>query len=726
MEDNEDKTEVSKFIAKKRTELILFFEGINLPQETVDRAIENELQPLKDGKTPYIAASFTGELKSEYEVMTGQPFTTVGEHSHPLTTKEIKQMLKNNPIIEEKARQIQIVTHSDDRKEIAVPMGDVNIAGYAEIQKELELAGDNKEAINKINFKHMQSLATSLNNFEAKQANTKDNVIDKQNSEVSNEEDNEFDAIEKEVSKYTNKSYETRYQETKDMLLKMADNFDNPNSCNKEPIEISSIDDSVLRDSSVHFVKGQRRRTYFEEIKESYAINAAMNIPMKDNPVPPDLSGKVKTESITVAFKTGEDLINVERYPKSFEAKLRDTEKVLLNINTVLNNSSSSLTGVDTVEERNTEKPFPDLNGNQEPHNKTLRFDENMERTLHNALENIYEMINNDNKDNKELEFKEMKNLAQNIVDGAENLSTLIREDITNKLNSMNELLNDANVALENSRKSNIAYREIKEESEHLNLEREVRAAKNVEIINACQDSSDKRISNVSDSQIDDIHTAIGKLNTEIKSHEDRINQSKERYEERNKECKTFMKEVDKILKKSNEILHPVIEPSQNLIKSLDKIDETQSQDNIHEEEKSEEVQKEHWDANSADFTERNKNLTEFKKQELERNKRINSLLYDIKDKMKDNQEVLRLANSLLRREETRKRVHQDNTKVQELPGVEVDSKAQGDHVRSEESVPSFEAKTNDGDGKTEKGKDSKIFIRRSKSWVECLVASKY
>lgn len=715
----------SEYIEKKRAELKMFFNGIKLPQESIDRAIENELRPLKEGKKPYIAASYHGEVKSEYEVMTGQPFTKVEEHTRPLTTKEIKDMIEGSPILEEKARQIQIASTSDDRKEVAIPMSDVNLSGYADMRKEIDSAEGDKEKISKINLKHMQSLVTSLNDFQAKQDKTQGKIKIASNdnqSENSNQEDEEYEAIEREVSKYTDKTYETRYQETKDMLMKMADSYDDPNTSNK-PIEIITYD-NVLKDSSVHLVKGQRRKTCFEEVKESYSINAAMNISMKDNPVAPDLSGKSKTSECLVAFKQEEEITNTEEiFPLSFKAKLKDTEKYLRDINSVLNNSPSSLNYVNTANEKLKDKKYsleelhehsPKADDNQEPTNKPHRFDERMEQTLQNALENIYEIGNNDNHDNKEMEFGEMKNLARNIVEGAENLSTLIREDITNKLNSMNELLDDVNEALENSRKSNIAYRQIQKEGDNLRREKEVNAAKNKKIIEAGKDlfteDSEERKCNVTDSQIDDIHVAIGNLNAEIKCHEIRINQSKERYEERNKECKSFIQEVDAVLKKSNAILHPVIEASQELTKSLDEVNKAQNDiiseaDQTKNNAKLEKVRKELWDIDLSEMEQSNKKMDAFKKQELERNKRIDNLLFDIKDKMKDNKEVLRLANNLLRREENKKKQHQEGGKIHELETSEIDPKAQGDPIRvDEKSGSGVNAPVINSESRTEKG----------------------
>lgn len=675
-------------IEQKRAELHLFFADSKFSKEAIEKVVENELRPLKEGNRPYISASAPGAVKTEYEVMSGQPFTQVEDQGHPLTVEEIKQSLKDSPIINEKARQIQIVTRSDDRKLIAVPLEEINLAGYDAMRKEIDSAKGNKEQVNDINFRHMQSLATSLSDYKIKCNNTEQTTEETAESDGSESEQKEFEAIEKEVSKYTDKSYETRFQETKDMLLKMADKYDDPSSSDAKEVENIEMN-PVLKQSSVHVIKGRRRRTTFEEVKETYSINKAMNIPMTDNPVVPDLSGvsKMKVEETQEKKKP---VLNVEEvFPKSFETKLKDTEKALRDINSILNNAPTNNV-IEQKEEEKHDKTIELIVADaviQEPQNNQQRFDENMEQTLHNALEHIFETDNTDTSDNNEMELTEMKGLAKNIVEGAENLSTLIREDITNKLNSMNELLNDVNVALENSRQSNIAYQKIHEEGEIL---RE-RAMGNTLTITEVTDTNEENNKkgnhcSVTDEQIDDIHNAIGKLNAEIKCHETRINESKARYEQRNEECKTFIKEVDQILLKSNEILHPVNASSDKLGKSLDgKTEEEVTRERVEKEiEKGEKVRKELWDIDIEYKDDRNKKLAEFKKQELDRNQRINDLLYGIKDKMKDNKEVLRLANNLLRREESRKKTLQHNTsKIRELPGSEIDTNAQGDHVAS-------------------------------------------
>lgn len=685
MEGPEDKM---NDIEKKRKELRTFFADSKYSEEAIERVIENELRPLKEEKRAYITASAPGIVKTEYEVMTGQPFTQVEDQDHPLSNEEIKELLKDSSIITEKARQIQIVTHSSERKEIAVPIDEINLAGYDVMRREIESAGGDRDQVNNINYKHMQALAKSLSDYKIKCAKPEEPIPNTAESNFSDTEQKEFEAIENEVSKYTDKSYETRYQETKDMLLEMADRYDDPRLSN-EAKEIGNIGinkNPVLKQSSVHVIKGQRRQTTFEQVKETYSINKAMNIPMKDNPVMPDLSGVSKN---VVETKMAEDdcVINVDEvFPKSLEAKLKDTQKALREINSVLNNCPRTQPNEqhEIISTNNIEPLAADSVIIQEPQSNQQRYDEKMEQTLHNALENIFETKGNENNDNKEMEFKEMKSLAKNIVEGADNLSTLIREDITNKLNSMNELLNDVNVALENSRQSNIAYQKIHEEGEILRERALGNTAIITEVTEAKEELNKTSNCSVTDEQIDDIHNAIGKLNAEIKCHENRINESKVRYEQRNEECKSFIKEVDQILLKSNEILRPVNASSIELEKSL--VEKTAEEVTKEKEEKDiekgEKFRKELWDIDIEYKDDRNKKLAEFKKQELDRNKRINDLLYGIKDKMKDNKDVLKLANNLLRREESRKKILQENTKnIRELPGSEIDANAQGDHV---------------------------------------------
>ncbi|XP_059045527.1 golgin subfamily A member 4 [Achroia grisella] len=710
----------SEYMQIKRTELKNFFKDAKFSDEQIDKLIENELKLLEDIEDrPYIAASCCGEIKSEYEVMTGQPFSEVKESNKPFTSDEIIDMLKSNPIITEKARQIQIIRKSLDRNDIAIPLDQINIPTYRNIADEMVSADGNKEILNKINYENMQALIESVDNYKN---------IDSKNIEITHDEsdnndydytDDEFQAIEKVVSQYTNKSYETRYQETKEMLSKLADKYDNSEMTNEIEENQITNHDIVLKESSVHFIKGQIRKSAFDEIKENYSVNVAMNIPLIGNPVISSFSGGTEEQEHEKKKKKKEIYDVEEVFPKSFEARLKDTEKTLRHINSILNNGPE-VTRNNTSEFKNEieekekiveDVTMPiDINSNTDKINEcTQKFDERMEETLHNALSNIFEITDNGNKDNKQLEYNEMKNLARNIVEGAENLSTLIREDITNKLNSMNELLNDVNEALEDSRKSNIAYQKIKEEGEIQrkaidSIKTKKPTYNETEFLfkDIVDIQDDKKIKNaiVSDSHIDDINTSIKKLNVELKCHEDRINKSKVNYELRNNECKVFIKEVDDILQKSHGILHPVKEATAELplVDSNDNSKNTSIVDDNKQAETRDKsnviIRQELWDIDLQYKDDRNKKLDEFKKQELERNKRINDLLFDIKDKMKDNKEVLRLANNLLRREESRKKVLNNNTcKVRELSSVEIDIEAKGNVRKHENNTSADEPK---------------------------------
>lgn len=716
------------YVEQKRKELRVFFKDAKLPQAVIDKAIENELRPLLEGSRPYIKASCSGEIKTEYEVMSGQPFTEVGEHTKPLSRNEVREMLRDNPILAEKARQIQIMKGPEGKKHVAVPLNEINLKSFDDMRSEIASAAGDSKKIDKINYNNMTSLMNSLADYQDKSKEVKTNTI-KEESEDEEQDDTterEYEAIEKVVSKYTNKSYDTRFQETKNMLSQLADKFEDPKLQNFKKIFKIIPTDSVLRESSVHLVKGQRRRTAFEEIKETYAINEAMNIPL--NSVTANLEAKEKKEP---PKKEKEEVIDAERvFPKSMSMKLKDTEQALRDINSIFmsipNNHlpdvqpevfdpnkdvSSETVEIPTEASKNETIVNGDKKANDEiinekkvdiQHTAAQKFDEKLEQTLQSALENIFEMSKDENQENKELEFREMKNLALNIVEGAENLSTLIREDITNKLNSMNELLNDVNQALDNSKQSNLAYQKIKEESKALQRKRnnqigkvtvtEVSEETDEDIANANLLVKERGTSGVTNAEIDDIRSAINKLNAELVCHEDRINKSKQRYEMRNKECKEFIDEVSEIMQKSREILHPKEVAQEKAL--LQQKEETKSAEQVNEKE-----EKKHKDICDIDRDrykcQSNKKLEEFKKQESERSNRIDNLLHEIKDKMKDNKEVLRLANNLLRREENKKKVVEENESKEKTYSdyANMDSKAQGDHKHVKSSYKDLKNK---------------------------------
>ncbi|XP_038219720.1 uncharacterized protein LOC119837980 [Zerene cesonia] len=681
------------YIEAKRRELKEFFKDAKFPQEVIDNVIENELKPLTEcanQNKPYIAASAPGDVKSEYEVMSGQPFTEFADCTKPLSSEEVMNMIKDNPIIAEKARQIQITTDRDGRcKGKTIPYDQINIDTFGEMTDELNAAKGDVEKIKNIKYKNMQALFKSADDFSAKDGTIKDKVVDSDGeSQESSSDEREFQTIDKVVTEITNKSYETRFNETRNMLQKLADKYEDPEQMKNVSKERKLIvtEDAILKESSSHLIKGQIRPTVFDEVKETYMINEAMNISLVDNPVKPDLSCKPKNITKVKTKKVDEEIVNFEDvFPRTFEEKLKDTEKALRDINSMFDTNKSC----QNKEENkvNIEEPsqikiecanvIEDVTVSRDQ-NKT-KFDETMEETLHYALEDILDIGNNDNTENKEMEFQEMKNLARNIVDGAENLSLLIREDITNKLNSMHELLNDVNVALENSRKSNLAYQKLKEESEQRNKFRTSNTDnENESIDDQKKGHNEAEQKSVTQTDIDEIHSAINNLNDEIKCHEDRINKSKESCEMRTKECRNFIKEVDDVLLKSQEILHPKAVTSVSIISEVK--NEMYSTNDVKS------SRKELWDLDIVSQDEKNKRIAEHKKQELERNKRINDLLYNIKDKMKDNKEVVRLANNLMRTGDS-KQNSSDSCKITEIPNLDNDIRAQGDHIHENEKA---------------------------------------
>ncbi|XP_061723224.1 titin homolog [Cydia pomonella] len=694
------------YIEKKKEELRIFFKNAKLPKDVIEKAIENELTSLKDFKDrPYIAASYPGIIRSEYEVMTGQPFTNVEDHTKPLTSEQARMIINDNPIIAEKARQIQIVTKADKNKGMSIPLEDIHIASYTDMTAELEGAKGDREKINKIKYQNMQALCQSVTDYKTKLDKNKDEKMSTKKEKVEdNTEDKEFEAIENMVSQFTDKSYETRFQETKDMLSKMADYYDDPNV---KPNDRKTLDlsDPILKESSSLVVKGEFKRTTIQEVQENFAINEALNI---SNPLSPDLNAVVERATIKTSERIKTDLGNISNFtdnakdmPKTFETRLKDTESACKSIDTLLDKSPMSKEfdqeKVKSNDEIEAEVIIKNENNNKNEENTVSnpqRFDERMEQTLQNALEGILQISNDENINNNEMEYNEMKHLARNIVEGAENLSTLIREDITNKLNSMNELLNDVNEALEKSKKSTIAYHKLKAEGviKPKQLPETTTITEVIDLTNESDedegDTKDEVKSSVTDADIGSIFSAIGKLNSEIKSHEDRINKSKERYDMRSKECKDFIKEIDEVMKKSNSILHPT-QTLQELSKELQEAKEKKEDQKVKDEnedketnaaikgdnkdvkEGSEKRRKELWDTDLEPKGDLAKKLADLKQKDMERNKRIDNLLYDIKDKMKDNKEVLRLANSLLRR---------DGKKDQDYTN-DVDMKAQGDYA---------------------------------------------
>ncbi|CAF4839271.1 unnamed protein product [Pieris macdunnoughi] len=684
----------SSFIEAKRRELKEFFKDGKFPQNVINNVIENELKPLIEDKyevVPYIAASGSGDVKSEYEVMSGQPFTEIADYNKPLNSAEVKEMIKDNPIIAEKARQIQITTNREGRaKSNIIPYDQINMDTFDEMTQELHEADGDTDKVKKIKYKNMQALVNSVDKFAAREI-IKDSVDEESGTESqeSSSDEREFQSIDKVVSELTNKSHETRFNETKDMLKKLADKYDDPNQTESQDRSRKLIitEDPILKASSSQVIKGVIRRSAIDEIKENYKINETMNISLLGNPVKLDLRSIELKQEPNAKTLPEDEVINVEEvFPKTFEAKIKHTEKALRNINSILSTIEVSEDKKNTCVDATDQDLIRISNDNciesltkkiDNKEQSEVKFEVKKEEILHNGLENLYESGTNDNVENKQLEFKEMKNLARNIVDGAENLSLLIREDITNKLNSMNELLNDVNVALENSRKSNLAYQKLREESEQRIKSKEDYAVKTE--YTELGESSTK--CSVTQLDLNDIHSAISSLNTEIHCHEDRIKKSKASCEMRTKECQEFVKEINNVLQVSHEVLHP------KPISFASKQDLTSQEDTTKKsripDDSTIKTRKELWDVEFVYKDEKNKNMADQKQQELKRTERINDLLLNIKDKMKDNKEVLKIANNLLRSGKSEK-VTENSCKIIELP-ADNDIKAQGDHVRKEE-----------------------------------------
>ncbi|KAL4703365.1 hypothetical protein ACJJTC_015443 [Scirpophaga incertulas] len=679
---DESQPSISKnfsYIEKKREELKIFFKDAKFSQDVIDKIIENELNPLTSYQNrPYIVASDSNELKSEYEVMTGQPFTEIENCNRPLTESEVTEKIKANPIIIEKAKQIQIIAGMEGNSYIPISFDQINLPSYNDMRAEIDAAEGDVEKLNQISYKNMQSLMTSIAgiNNGSDQTKTVTEVISEKDHDTEDETnvDKELDAIEKVVSQYTDKTYETRFIETRDMLSKLADKHDNIQQPNDNLEEYIPNTNPILRESSELIAPSHGRKSVFEEIKESYAINEALNISLKDNPVTPQLSGVITADPITnIKYEIQNETPINKSFPSDVELKLQATEKALLDVTSVFSLYEENKGSIDEPENPLEHTQTEDIENQN--FGAVQQVDEQVEQTLQSTLGEIIKLKSNEKHSNNEMELEEKKKIAHNIVEGAENLSSFIRADITNKLNSMNELLSDVNTALENSRKSNIVYQQLHCEQENnddvkLNIteyENEVEEMADSE--NNEKPVTDTQIRH-DDTQIRDIQDSIRKLNTELKCHEERINQSMVNYEKRNKECKIFIREVDDILQKSHNILHPVKESSNDL-KSICLDDSVQVTD-LPTTKKLEP---------SDDFG--NKKMSEYTERELDRSKRIQNLLYDIKDKMKDNKDVQRIANNMLRGEENRKKAPNSlqNCKITEITDTEIDTKAQGDYI---------------------------------------------
>ncbi|VVC87156.1 unnamed protein product [Leptidea sinapis] len=684
------------YIETKRRELKEFFKDCKISQDIINKTIENELKPLTeigDSKRPYIKASAPGVVKTEYEVMTGQPFTDVRECTKVLTGAEIKEMITSNPIIAEKSKQIQIAVDTEGRyKGCTVPYDQIKMGTYDEITKELNDADGDVDKIQNIKYKNMQSLLQSVQRYETNTPAKPQVLETRSGSKAESSDEGEFETVDKVVTEMTNKSYETRFTETKQMLQNLADEYDKPVLANVENISKLAIkEDPVLKESSYHLIKGEKRRTAFDEVLDSYAINASMNIPLVDNPVKPDLSGKPKHISKLNKMKNSNPNLNFNEV-FTFEKKLGNTHNALKNINSIIDemNPKENISEIKAKNFNITNKANQgddtSTNSNGESHNDSQLYGK-MEESLQNDLANLFEG-NHNNRDTNEMEFKEMKNLARNIVSGAENLSVLIKEDITNKLNSMNELLSDVNQALENSRKSNLVYQKLKEEND---FRKQNRTLPNAET---------EQPGSVSQMDIDGINNAIKTINAEITIHEESVTKSKESCALRTQECETFIKEVDVVLQKSHELLYPKTASDTNKINNGASTASTiKSNSNTQKELL--------WDTDTK--------ISDTKKQQLERDIKINDLLCNIKGKMKDNKEVIRLANNMLYRDETTKRDSEDNCELHTI--LDNDIRAQGDHSREQDLLVQDVSKTtrvpplqeeNKEDGKNKKKEPEK------------------
>lgn len=606
-------------IDKKREELRIFFSDAKFPPEVIERLIENELKPLNEYKNrSYITPSCTDEVKSEYEVMTGQPFTKIDESklSKLLSPEEINNMLKDSPMITKKAQQIQIIANAQAQShEVAIPFEAIKIKHIDDINNEKESVKDDNDQINKINYQNMQDLLKSVNDFTAQSRKSEVCTVQEVNENCESTSDEEdYLNIEKIVCQYTDKSYEDRLQQTRNMLCKLAD---------KHEGLVSNVDIKIMtkmyNTEIESYADSDNFRNIHNETKE-YTANEVVD----------DISKCFNKQSNQI-YKVCDET----KRPNNIENKLQDTQKVLENINTAL-----------------------DIRNNQEHIEYNVKFEENTQENIEYCKDEI---------NLKKMEYQEMRVLAKNIVEDAENIGTIIREDITTKLNNLNELINDVNATLEKSR--------VRDSTESLTID---------------EDNIDYSFkSRVTDSQINEIHTTIKNLNLELQHHENRINESRECYEKRNIECKNFITEVDEILLKSREILHPLEIMEENIKKPTeDKDDIIQNREDISDNKKeisNNDTAIENNSQEPVDFDRLykesmiNTKLEEFKQQELERNNRINNLLYDIKDKMRDNEEVLRLANNLLRREEHRKEVLERTTNIN--PISDINENAKGDHI---------------------------------------------
>ncbi|XP_041985209.1 dynein axonemal assembly factor 1 homolog isoform X2 [Aricia agestis] len=538
----------TEYKQKKREELKVFFKDLSVSQDVLDRIIENELCPVTEDK-PYIAAHSSSEVKSEYEVMTGQPFTTVDDYSKPLTTEEIKDKIKGSSVIAEKARQIQILGQTEAKSRY-VPIDKLCVPSYSELSKEIEAADGDERKIEEIKYRHMKALVKSADEFDNQ---NQINVCEKPVENTANldggsiTDDEEFEAIDKIVTQLTNKPYEVRYQETLRKIQGIKDIQPDETTSNLLDIEGTEL---IEENSSGSVNDGASTS---KEVKSCQ--NETVNLNVRKSSLTPSLEA-IQEEIIASSNNNVKNVDTDKSVPKNFEFKLKRTESVLRDIDNIL--SSFTRDGKkDSKDEPTAMAGTEDLDITNTLSDSKKNNDVDADDKLKQTYEDDQKLVIKDNY--CEVEIKEMENFINNIVDNAENLSLLINEDVTNKLNSMNELLGEVNEALEESRKSNIRYEHlIKGKSKNVSTRQSI--DEQDALANEKDDSkSTGNIpkSSVSQTDIDDIFKSINSLKDEIKHHENRVDRCAETYDIRNKQCQDVIAEIDNVLNKSKNILHP-------------------------------------------------------------------------------------------------------------------------------------------------------------------------
>ncbi|GBP89163.1 Dynein assembly factor 1, axonemal homolog [Eumeta japonica] len=507
-------------INQKREELRRFFKDAKCSEDMITKVIENEIKHLTENEQdleerPYIAASNTQNLQSEYEVMTGQPFTEIEDNLQPLTEEEIKKKIKDNPIIIQKASEIQIlVSKNKSQKNQFVPFEELNLKEIEEINEDKDAAQGNEQALQSLSYSNMRDLVKTLDNSNTKKRQNV-TVLRESPEHISDDSDEyEFELIEKTMTQLTNKSYETRFRETQSMLTNLADKYDSIT------LNTENVNDLVRESNSFDPPKTEGFNTKFLACKnENNTFRQAL--PVMDS------VSQCSDSTIESCDANKSQVTNVK-------GKLLDTEYTLKNISAIL----------DRGYKNQTENNLQPCKG----------------RGLKNISLNSYE----ENIENSNTEFEEMKSFAKNIANSAEELSDFITHDITNKRNSLTELLKEVNLALETSKKSNLIYQKLKEKK----LARNISDTESFthEATPSNESDLDSEIKGdreiikreiIYDSQIDNIHEEILALNEELKDHQHKVDESKLVYQNKSEECKHFISEIDEILTTSRKVLHP-------------------------------------------------------------------------------------------------------------------------------------------------------------------------